>query len=135
MVILSLCLIAWPWINVIVLRFLFGQSMRRAKVRSTHVVRCVVYSHDLSFWWGLSMMGVAVISIWIHVDGKALIETRLFLRLARYAAILCAVGISYRLWQGYRLYMGFDWAWATILSAQIIIFLSLGVLLIFWLGD
>jgi len=47
-------IIGWPILTLVTL-MIFGESMRRAKVKTIHVLRCVVYSGDMLLWFGLTM--------------------------------------------------------------------------------
>src|SRR5205814_7296763 len=50
--ILFLTILVWPWLTILSL-MLFRISMRRARIRTVHVLRCVLYSFDGFFWIGL----------------------------------------------------------------------------------
>ena len=47
-------IIGWPILTLVTL-MIFGESMRRAKVKTIHVARSVVYSADVLLWLGLVM--------------------------------------------------------------------------------
>src|SRR5438046_8256562 len=47
--------VAWPWLTFLTL-MIFRLSMRRARVRSIHVLRCVIYSFDSVLWLGALMI-------------------------------------------------------------------------------
>jgi len=59
-------IMAWPWLTFAAL-MIFQASMRRAKVQRSHVLRCVIYSADLSIWYvllsGLVMSALIFVSI------------------------------------------------------------------------
>src|SRR4051794_13361639 len=48
----------WPWLTFLAL-MVFRISMRRARVKSVHVLRCVLYSADALLWAGLSLFLIA----------------------------------------------------------------------------
>ena len=48
-------IIGWPILTLVTL-MIFKDSMQRAKVKTIHVVRCVVYSADVLVWFGLAMV-------------------------------------------------------------------------------
>jgi hypothetical protein len=113
---LGLAAVAWPWVTLAGL-MVFRWSMKRANVKPVHVLRCVVYSADLSlvafllFLWlaaeacgfdsRLSIPPTVLSNIWIGGIG-------IFLSL-----------FIFRLMCAYQLYMQFDHAVATIIATQV----------------
>ena len=45
----------WPWLTFLSL-MVFRISMRRARVKSVHVLRCVLYSADGVIWAGMALV-------------------------------------------------------------------------------
>jgi hypothetical protein len=119
----------WPWATVATL-MIFRVSMRRAKVRTVHVVRCVVYAFDVGAWVGLGAL--LVLGVWaLLVSGDAGRGGRGMLwsygsvgtfRAVLGAGLIAIVGL--RLWRAYGLYMRFDHSFWTILASQVIVFLA-----------
>jgi hypothetical protein len=108
----------WPWVTLPTL-MIFGDSMRRARVKREHVVRCLVYSFDVGAWIATVAAIAAMLSIWILPDVlNALTPYRLLLITG--VAILLIVC---RMWIAYRTYLRFDHPFWTILASQIIVFL------------
>ena len=122
--------LAWPWITFLAL-MIFRISMRRARIKTTHVLRCIIYSYDHMFWMAfptLCLLATTVIltaqntrtnrnvwpttSPWLGYD-----EAFLIIYWAWFAVGLIAI---YRLWRAYRHYLRFDHALGTVLAAQII---------------
>jgi hypothetical protein len=114
----------WPWLNFLAL-MIFQQSMRRAHVKPSHVVRCAIYSGDLIFWYSLLAAG-AVLLVGPTYLSWPIANFLLFLTLG---AILTGIVIAVRMWIAYRRYMKFDHAFATILASQIIVVLTIFTLL------
>lgn len=115
----------------------FRLSMRRAKVRTIHVVRCVVYSFDLLFLMGAGLLAYVLLVLAdcylsFHFGIAPLISVdrgdMLFWSLLLFETIL-----FYRLWMAYRNYLRFDRPFLTILASQAIVFLAI-MLLLFHLG-
>lgn len=106
--------LVWPWMTLGAL-LVFQVSMRRAKIKARHVLRCVVYSFDAVPWIVLAVAGVLVLEVAMPGrQGEDLVGW-LFLSIA-------AVGlmIVYRLVQAYRLYLHFDRPILTVLASQVI---------------
>jgi hypothetical protein len=127
--------LAWPWLTLLCL-MIFRWSMRRAKVRHLHVLRCVLYSSDILFWYALLLLVMTPLRVqaYLHtlyryyagpisasyLDSLPQVETAIGL-----LAIALAI---YRLVVAYRRYLRFDHAIATVLASQII----LGLIFLNW---
>jgi rubredoxin len=114
--------LAWPWLMLLSLQ-VFRVSMRRAKVRTGHVLRCVVYSFDVGVWFALA--GVLWTAYEVVTWGSALSawaggsqREHAFRALGFLATSL--VIVTWRMWRAYRTYMRFDHALGTIIAAQVI---------------
>ena len=134
--------LAWPWLTFLSL-LLFRFSMRRARVRPAHVLRCVVYSFDAFLWLGLFTAAV-VAEQWYTGQLVAKVGSlrvdELSLRSQFYAdnaatAAVCWGGLvllpfmAWRLTVAYRKYLGFDRPAATVLASQVIVLLTVLVLI------
>jgi len=122
----------WPWLTMAGL-MVFQASMRRARVRPIHVLRCVIYTGDLALWAALLMLVVKfgelsrnglIGSVWD--DGMA--DTVL-----TFSAVLMAVA-TYRLAMAYRHYLRFDHAIATAVVVQVMVALVAVKFIFDWLG-
>jgi hypothetical protein len=117
---LALAGLAWPWLTMASL-LVFQISLRRARLRGSHVLRCALYAGDLALWGGLLLcahVGIAIaIGSW---------PPREFGWLAPLLAAVVLSLLVYRLWTAYRLYLRFDHALATVLASQSM------VLLVYW---
>ena len=130
--------LAWPWMTFLTL-LVFQFSMRRARVRTVHVLRCVLYGFDAIWWAGLV---VAAVVAWQIHSGAALPGRTIlsglpdFLAMvvnsyghdlvARTAAVAAAVLLpvmTYRTVVAYGLYLRFDRPAATVLTSQAIVLL------------
>jgi hypothetical protein len=115
---LAVWCLAWPWVSFLAL-LVFQISLRRARLRTTHVLRCVVYSADACLWLTLPLLLLAW-TAW-QAGGSA---PRLFFPMATGLLPLAALAcFTYRLFQAYRLYLRFDHALATVLASQVIVVL------------
>ena len=119
--------VAWPLLTLLSLQ-IFRASMRRAKVKTVHVVRCLVYTFDVLAWLGLLLTGWTLLAIWI----PAAVPTRgesvgtLLLTLAPVVVL-----IVIRLTAAYKRYMRFDHACSTVVASQVIaLLLALNVALL-----
>jgi hypothetical protein len=101
----------------------FRLSMRRARIKPVHVVRCVVYSFDPLFWAGLVGLLLATAAVLIDLFAVATFAYLLALTavmLISVTGLWLAVTVVYRLWTAYRLYLRFEHALLTVLASQLI---------------
>jgi hypothetical protein len=114
-------LVCWPWATFCAL-LIFQASMRRAKVRTVHVLRTVLYTAGATVWLGLALLLAPVVSfVFAGVpayDKDWLIFTCMLLMLA------IAGLFTYHLTVAYRRYLQFDHAAATVIAAQFIVALA-----------
>ena len=110
---------AWPWATLATL-MIFRASMRRAKVKTFHVVRCVLYSGDVG------VLLVPLIYVVLETVGYNTYVPREQAALVLVAAVI-APFTAYRLACAYELYLKFDRPWATAISAQVIVWLLVAV--------
>lgn len=122
---------AWPWMTLAALS-LFQTSMRKARIRQVHVLRCVLYSADAVVWYYPGVVVIyGVYTVLEAYQGVPVIARILFLiewhdgfeAALMIATGLLAVTIGYRLWQAYRLYLNFDHSFLTVVSSQVIVVL------------
>jgi hypothetical protein len=110
--------LAWPWLTYLTLR-IFRVSMRRARLNTTHFLRCVVYSFDSALW--AALFGAGICAAGATLGGRqARIET---LVCGSMAAIWVLGGLYsiLRLWAAYRLYLRFQHAFATVILSQVVV--------------
>jgi len=113
-------LVFFAWVALTFLTLLvFRWSMRRAKLRLLHVLRCVVYASDSMLWLGIVPLPFIAI--------RLLLISRSGWLPAWWAAIepVCLLATSwllpYRLWAAYRYYLRFDRPLLTVAASQIIV--------------
>jgi len=107
-----LVLIAWPWLTLATL-LIFQASMRRAKVRMLHVLRCTLHCCDAALWLGVMAM-LAVPWAMAELD----LGRYIGFRDAAAAAPLFALVMAWRLSAAYRHYLRFDHPMATAAASQ-----------------
>ncbi len=104
--------LAWPFLTFATL-MIFRASMRRAKVRPIHVVRCVIYGCNAAVWIGL------LVTAFSPLHGvESIVE--LTERIAIFSAVMAAVNV-YHLGWAYRRYLRFDHPWTAMAASQIIV--------------
>src|SRR5206468_1928546 len=59
----------WPWLTFFAL-MIFRFSMSRARVRTIHVLRCVLYSYDVVLWAGVILLVVLPLAGWAFGAGE-----------------------------------------------------------------
>jgi hypothetical protein len=113
----------WPWMTFVSL-LVFRASMRRARVRPAHVLRCVIYAADAAVLAAL-LIGL----LWFYYDSwfaRGWYWSGAWWSLGNNYAVSIALGImfallTYRLWIAYRRYLRFDHALATAVASQLMI--------------
>lgn len=118
---LTVLVVLWPVATFAAL-MIFVASMRRARVRRVHVLRCAVYSGDVAAWLAVPWLATLLVRGDIH--GRREMMTALVV-----ALVLWAVA-SYRLLAAYRHYLRFDHAAGVVLATQVIVGLAAACLLI-----
>jgi hypothetical protein len=105
----AIIVVAWPWLTLAAL-LLFAQSMRKANIKKRHVLRAAVYGTD----FGFIMIGLLIISsqAW-HNSGWSM-----------FMALVCAGIALYRVYFAYASYLRFHLPFWTVLSSQVIVFLT-----------
>jgi hypothetical protein len=109
----------WPPLTLALL-MIFQASMHKARIKSSHVLRCVVYSADAVFWIApllaactfaaASYRGRIAVTEWICWACIIIVPTMHLL-------------MTYRLAVAYRLYLRFQHPTATVLATQLIVLL------------
>jgi hypothetical protein len=106
----------WPWLTFATL-MIFATSMRRAKVRPVHVLRCAVYCCDAGVW----IVPLALLVFFASAAPSALAR---HMPLPTDGLILATFVLpfytTYRLAAAYRLYLRFDHPFATAAASQVI---------------
>ena len=111
--------LTWPWLLFASL-MIFQWSMRRAKVRPVHVLRCTIYSGGTLAWVGLMAFVPFAAEMRSHLFGWSP-DIFWVLGCIAYGTIGGLVlSMVYQLIVAYRLYMRFDNAVATVLAALVI---------------
>ena len=115
---LAVMCVAWPWLTLAAL-LVFQISLRRARLKGTHVLRCVLYAGDLCLWLSPLML-LLVLVTWL---GGAW-PPRAYWHDVPFVAWVLVPWLFYRLHTAYRLYLRFDHAAATVLASQVIVLLA-----------
>lgn len=118
----------YPWLSFLTL-MVFRQSMRRVRVKSSHVLRCAIYCGDVMLWNTLWASGVIV---WYLFQGRLARTHDLAVLLVAGSLAAGTINIM-RLWAAYRIYMKFDRALATIIASQVIVALGVFAALVHFL--
>jgi hypothetical protein len=113
---LGLAAIVWPWLTLAGL-MIFRWSMKRAGVKWIHMLRCLVYSADLSllafpfyFWLVAEACGF---------DNRFFIPPSTLANLWMAGVGIALLAFNYRLICAYRFYLRFDHAVATVMATQV----------------
>ncbi len=122
----AIFVLAWPWLTMFAL-LLFPISMNRARVRRIHVLRCLCYSADISFWLGLVIIPPAL----FFAFRQPARMPWAYLQVGGWELHACAVAMlvfGFRLIVAYRSYLRFPRSVWVILISQVIAFLLLRIL-------
>jgi hypothetical protein len=121
----------WPWLTFLAL-MVFQQSMRRAKVRPAHVLRCSIYCADASVWYLLMVLALAIIQALYFLVTMRNVNTGIFRwGLVEWVGILFwIVGID-RLAVAYKRYLHFRHSLMTALLSQVMVWLAWSAI-VFW---
>ena len=126
--------VLWPWVTAALLRVVLWSTLRQAKVRAIHLLRCGVYCCDTFLWAWLTAAGVGAVFAYdvlnappatgtlAPMPGYFLIGSEEPLWAALGVAIgLAALLTPYRLWASYRRYLRIPHAAAVVLLTQFIV--------------
>ena len=137
--------LVWPWLLFATL-LLFRISMRRARIRPPHVLRCVVYSFDIALW--VAVAGAAALVLralqWNVLaprswgPPRALIPTDIifqyrpdvFTDTLFWAETIALFVAGYRLTRAFCHYLRFNHAVATVAAAHVAAALALLLILV-----
>jgi|CXWL01.1.fsa_nt_gi hypothetical protein len=105
----------YPWLNLLGL-LVFQISMRRARIRTVHVLRSIVYSYDVVFAWPL--MAVVGAALTFLTNSRSSLE---LLGITLVPLLLVAVMlVLYKQYYALKCYLNFDKPLATLLASQFI---------------
>jgi hypothetical protein len=115
--------VLWPWLTVLSL-LVFRASMRRARVRPVHVLRCVIYTADAAV-----LIAVAAGAFWFFYDpwlSRSGTWYGTWYQFKSDRSVVYVLGgmfliLTYRLWIAYKRYLRFDHALATAIASQVMI--------------
>lgn len=112
----------WPWLTLLAL-LVFRMSMRRVRVRTDHVIRCVIYSAGPAMW-GMSCVIAAsgLVRFGLIAAGQqSSMIVVVAICILGVSAAFCHACVSLR--RAYRDYLKFDWPGATVVASQVIVML------------
>jgi hypothetical protein len=113
---------ALPWLTFASL-MMFQMSMRRAKVRTAHVLRCAIYTGGTWFWASLAVGASSLIMLLL--SGLSPFAAAVVREVLLTISLVVFLAITYQLAVAYRRYLRFPHAVATVLAAQFVAMLAL----------
>jgi hypothetical protein len=124
-------LVLWPWLTTLVL-MVYRISMRQAKLRPIHVLRCTIYSTaTTALLAGALTFAVLMLAMWMFPQYWTVEHEDLAGKLG-IAAIW--VALAYRLARAYRHYLRFKQATLAVVLSQIIVVLVFAQLMTVFFG-
>ena len=118
-------LLAWPWLTLAAM-MIFQISIRRARLKPTHLARCVFYSYDASAWAVLlvaACLASTGLAFLISFNPQRFPPDYVFGQALGWVGLAVAWG-SWRLRAACKWYLRFTWPTATVLATQAIVFLA-----------
>jgi hypothetical protein len=111
--------VVWSWLSFAILMS-FRLSIRQARVRPTHVLRCVLYSTNLPFWFALFILVCSVAQLALNLYGFPARVYDLYLQACYLPGLVLfyALIIFWRLRQALDLYLRFPRPDAVAAAAQ-----------------
>jgi hypothetical protein len=116
-------LLVWPGLTFAAL-MIFQISMRRARVRPIHVLRCVIYSFSTIVWMALIAGLLTAAIVIVRAYGRGSVPGIRYAPVTLSAFLMLAT--IYHLIVAFRRYLRFDHSLATVLASQVI-----GILAVF----
>jgi len=114
----------WPWLTFLSL-LVFQQSMRRAKLRPAHVLRCTIYCADASIWCLLAVLALAIVHAMYCVLARPSATSGIFRwQIIEWLGMLLAILRIDRLAVAYKRYLHFRHPLATVLLSQVMVWLG-----------
>lgn len=111
----SLLYCIWPWLTCLSL-MIYQASMRRAKVLRHHVLRAVIYTHDIGWIFvGIIVLVGPMIEEWVN---RNVVVRGLDPRIGW--LLIVATLTTWRLSIAYKYYLRFDRPLATVVASQVI---------------
>jgi hypothetical protein len=130
----ALMYICWPGVTILVL-MIFRQTMRQARIKPDHVVRCAVYSSD-----AVILMAAPILLLVRHADvlgyygrfsGWAMVGPLVWLPILG-PLLLALLILTWRLATAYRMYLGFPNAIVTCILSQVVVGLAMLTTYLIW---
>jgi hypothetical protein len=113
----------WPWVTAGIL-MIFRASMRQARIKPIHILRCVLYTGDSVMWAAFA----AAVIVWLAA-GRTVV-TQNDLPASLWLSFIGVIGLAFPLFSLVKLraaclyYLRFRHAWATVAASQIILILA-----------
>jgi hypothetical protein len=124
-------LLAWPMVTYFSL-MIFRISMRKAKVKPVHVLRCVAYVGDSALWYGAVTAAVSLGFMLLGGAGWNWEQIQWLMTISFFTCCATVIVFAWRLCQAYRKYLRFDHAIATVIAAEIVGLLTIMVAVAIW---
>jgi hypothetical protein len=112
-------ILAWPWMTLLSL-LVFQASMRRARIKTGHVLRCAIYGCDFSFLLAAILVALSFSFGWRDRSDAFVLM------------MICPLVALYRLTFAYKRYLRFNHPFFTVLASQVMVFLATFVVLLNW---
>jgi hypothetical protein len=104
-------ILTWPWMTLLSL-LVFQASMRRARIKTGHVLRCAIYGCDFGLLVAAVLLIISLYPGWPQRSDAYLL------------LLICPILALYRLTFAYKRYLRFSHPFFTVLASQVMVFLA-----------
>ena len=116
--------ILWPWLIFLALQ-VFQLSMRQAHIRTTHTLRCVLYSYDVTI--AVCVVGACTLMI-AAILLPTILRAVVWVQSYAYGGVILIT--FYRLWISYRRYLRMGSAFMIVFLAHVVAVLLLMIVIL-----
>lgn len=114
-----LILLGWPWVTLLTL-LLFMFSMKRARVKPIHVMRCALYNSDVLIWLSFGLLLIPTTLLFGLFNFNPLFTTTV-LSSALAGLVITILWYGFRLAVAYHRYLRFQQPYLVVMLSQLVV--------------
>lgn len=123
--------LTWPWLTLAAM-LVFQITMRRARIRSIHVLRCALYTGDLALWWAVGAAMMLGTDFAQYGIGRVMWSVSPWMTWLPVLSLGVLIFATFRLTFAIRNYLRFRHAFMTSILVQIMVVLVIFKLSLDW---